>query len=85
MKKYNTFNQEPKIEIKGTVASGKSALAWAIKMALLKYEIFVNIIGEDEVEGIMEESWEHRIKGLQNKNIEIETIQVNLRNRKDKN
>jgi DNA helicase TIP49 (TBP-interacting protein) len=66
----------PKIEIKGKAATGKSALAFAIKSALAEHGIACEITGsEDERAGVMEASWKDRLSSLKGKTVTIETIQ----------
>ena len=54
------------IKIEGTTASGKSAVAHAIKNALLPYGVTVEKIWgcEDEHEGILERDWEARLTAI---------------------
>jgi hypothetical protein len=66
-----------KIQIKAGTGEGKSAVAWAIKKALSDAHIECQISGcEDEEEGVMEATWQDRLKSLKGKAIEIETIQI---------
>ena len=64
----------PEIKIIGQTASGKSALAFAIKSALEVYGIQVAVTGcEDEVAGKMESTWKQRLACLRGKIVIIET------------
>jgi energy-coupling factor transporter ATP-binding protein EcfA2 len=67
----------PKIEIKGSSASGKSSLAWMIKGALEMHEIKCEVTGcEDEDPGVLNASWQRRIKSLKGKTVTIETVRT---------
>jgi adenylylsulfate kinase-like enzyme len=71
-----TINMTPSIKIEGIAGSGKSALAWAIKAALSTHGITCAIGGgEDEKEGVLDESWERRLSHLKGKTVTITTIQ----------
>ena len=66
----------PGIRIIGPVASGKSALAFAIKTALEALGIQVVIPGdEDESHGVMEQVWKDRIACLKGRVVAVETSQ----------
>ena len=54
------------IKIEGTTASGKSAVAHAIKNALIPFGVDVEEIwgSEDEYEGILERDWKDRLTAI---------------------
>lgn len=66
-----------KITVSGVAATGKSAVAFAIKDMLYKAGIGAVITGdEDEDFSVMEKTWESRLNSLKGKYIHIETKQV---------
>lgn len=69
----------PIIEIRGTTASGKSALAYAIKAMLAVFGIKCSIAGcEDESADRMEETWRQRMLSLagRGETLQIQTVQA---------
>lgn len=63
------------IKIIGSAASGKSALAFAIKDMLDKYKINCVITGsEDEISGKMEKEWQKRLLSLEL--VKVKTIRI---------
>ena len=70
----------PEIKITGTTGSGKSALAFAIKEALESHGINVAVTGdEDEIQGVMEETWKKRLGCLKGEVVIVETKRVSGR------
>jgi len=57
------MNIDLNIQIEGIIGSGKSAVAHAIKNALIPFGVEVEISGcEDEKPGVLERDWEERLK-----------------------
>ena len=71
------MNKTLNIRITGTTASGKSAVAHAIKNALVPFGVNVDEIrgAEDEREGILEATWEGRMNAIGPElSVKIETV-----------
>ena len=67
------------IKITGTSASGKSAVAYAIKNALAPFGVNVEEIwgAEDEPAGVLEADWEDRMNAIGTElSVNIETSRV---------
>ena len=68
------------IKITGTTASGKSAVAYAIKNALAPFGVNVEEIwgAEDEPAGVLEADWEDRMNAIAagGLSVNIETSQA---------
>ena len=64
----------PEIKITGISGSGKSALAYAIKQSLESHGIHVAVTGdEDEIQGVLEETWKERLGCLKGGVVIVET------------
>ena len=70
------------IKIIGASASGKSAVAYAIKNALAPFGVNVEEIcgAEDEHAGVLEADWEDRMNAIGTElSVNIETVRLNPR------
>ncbi len=66
-----------KVNIIGFTGTGKSALAHGIKDLCAKHGIECSISGaEDDMKGVVEESWPERLDAMANKDIAVEITTV---------
>lgn len=66
----------PTIIIRGTVGSGKSSMAYAIKHALAEHGIAVDVPLEDENPEEMEKNWRRNLNCLSGRTVEVEIEQA---------
>jgi hypothetical protein len=67
----------PTIEIRGRTATGKSALAWAIRDALINHGVHCVLDGcEEENRGVLDATWRRRLACLKGGTVIVRTVRL---------